>query len=48
MPVVVGKQLESYRSKFFWHGDYEHRKLAWVNWDLVLAAKEQGVLTLGV
>ncbi|KAL4589976.1 hypothetical protein LXL04_002889 [Taraxacum kok-saghyz] len=47
IPVVVAKELEALRARFFWGGTESTRKIAWVKWANVLASMEKGGLNLG-
>ncbi|GKF63090.1 hypothetical protein Tco_0183144 [Tanacetum coccineum] len=47
MPVGIAKKLESLRSNYFWGGNSEKRKMAWINWDVVMASHSQGGLDIG-
>nr|XP_043638231.1 uncharacterized protein LOC122609238 [Erigeron canadensis] len=47
MPKEVNNNLEAMRSKFFWGGSKNQKKIAWVKWNTVLAAKEDGGLEIG-
>ncbi|KAL4573100.1 hypothetical protein LXL04_019893 [Taraxacum kok-saghyz] len=47
MPVTLAKKLEAIRSRFFWGGSESKRKIAWVNWEAVLASKDIGGLNVG-
>ncbi|GJV66825.1 RNA-directed DNA polymerase, eukaryota [Tanacetum coccineum] len=44
VPKGVLKEMESIRSKFFNGADPTERKIAWVAWDRILAAKKNGGL----
>ncbi|XP_071714472.1 uncharacterized protein [Rutidosis leptorrhynchoides] len=46
-PVGVLKKLESLRSRFFWGGGEEGRKMMWINWQQVLAPYSKGGLNVG-
>nr|GEW70920.1 putative RNA-directed DNA polymerase, eukaryota, reverse transcriptase zinc-binding domain protein [Tanacetum cinerariifolium] len=46
-PMSVLKNLESMRSNFFWGGDDENRKMAWVKWDVALNKLALGDLDIG-
>nr|KAJ0226440.1 hypothetical protein LSAT_V11C100039230 [Lactuca sativa] len=46
-PIKVIKTLEKIRTRFFWGGDLESRKMPWIAWEKVLAAKERGGLRIG-
>ena len=47
VPVCIINRLESIRAKFFWGGDADRRKLAWVKWDTVMASLDKGGLGVG-
>ncbi|GKA14061.1 RNA-directed DNA polymerase, eukaryota, reverse transcriptase zinc-binding domain protein [Tanacetum coccineum] len=47
MPATVNNKLESLRSNFFWGSDVNGKKIMWISWRLVLAAKEKGGLGIG-
>ena len=47
LPVAVAKKMEALRARFFWGGTAAKRKMHWVQWDKVLAAKEAGGLEIG-
>nr|KAJ0202669.1 hypothetical protein LSAT_V11C500242840 [Lactuca sativa] len=46
-PVKVIKSIERIRMSFFWGGCSESRKIAWITWEKILAAKERGGLGIG-
>ncbi|GKC44506.1 putative RNA-directed DNA polymerase [Tanacetum coccineum] len=46
-PVHVIKKLESVRQNFFWGGNDEKKKLAWVKWDRVISKSSLGGLDIG-
>nr|GEZ37703.1 tRNA isopentenyltransferase [Tanacetum cinerariifolium] len=46
-PVHVNKKLESMRQNFFWGGNDEKKKLAWVKWDQVISKSSVGGLDVG-
>ncbi|XP_023738428.1 uncharacterized protein LOC111886414 [Lactuca sativa] len=46
-PIKVIKSLERIQMMFFWGGCLESRKMAWIAWDKILAAKEKGGLGVG-
>lgn len=47
MPVTVNKKLEAIRSRFFWGGSKDVRKIPWIKWGAVLASKKDGGVGLG-
>nr|GEV45771.1 putative reverse transcriptase domain-containing protein [Tanacetum cinerariifolium] len=47
MSVVVRKNLESLRNKFFVGSDLDEKKMAWVKWKRCLASKNHGGLNFG-
>ncbi|GJR76960.1 putative RNA-directed DNA polymerase [Tanacetum coccineum] len=47
VPLSVIKHLERVRKNFFWGGVGDHKKLAWVKWDKVLASHGDGGLNIG-
>nr|KAJ0209562.1 hypothetical protein LSAT_V11C400208020 [Lactuca sativa] len=46
-PAKVIKSLERIRMRFFSGGCLESRKMAWIAWDKILAAKERGGISVG-
>ena len=42
MPAQVKKHLKALRAKFFWGSSENKKKLAWVNWNMVMSSKEKG------
>ncbi|GKE70212.1 hypothetical protein Tco_1528284 [Tanacetum coccineum] len=46
-PVTIINKLESIRRNFFWGGNSDDRKIAWVAWEKVLAPHDQGGLNIG-
>ncbi|KAL4572863.1 hypothetical protein LXL04_019651 [Taraxacum kok-saghyz] len=44
---ISSSQLEAMRAKFFWGGSEAKRKMHWIKWDSVLAAKDKGGLEVG-
>ena len=46
-PSTIIKKLESTRRKFFWGGNSDERKMAWIAWDTVIAPLNQGGLGIG-
>nr|KAJ0209709.1 hypothetical protein LSAT_V11C400167150 [Lactuca sativa] len=46
-PVKVIKSLERIRMRFFWGGSTDSKKIAWIAWEKILAAKERGGLGIG-
>ncbi|GKA71287.1 putative RNA-directed DNA polymerase, eukaryota, reverse transcriptase zinc-binding domain protein [Tanacetum coccineum] len=40
-PVSIIKKLESIRRNFFWGGNSEEKKIAWVTWDKVIGPRDQ-------
>nr|KAJ0214448.1 hypothetical protein LSAT_V11C400195850 [Lactuca sativa] len=46
-PIKVINSLERIRMRFFWGGCLESKKMAWIAWDKILAAKEKGGLGVG-
>nr|KAJ0209170.1 hypothetical protein LSAT_V11C400176000 [Lactuca sativa] len=46
-PMKVIKTVEQIHMKFFWGGSMETRKMAWIAWDKILAAKDRGGLGIG-
>ncbi|GJY77676.1 putative reverse transcriptase domain-containing protein [Tanacetum coccineum] len=46
-PVTIINKLESIRRNFFWGGNSNDRKIAWVAWEKVLAPHDQGELNIG-
>nr|GFC56248.1 RNA-directed DNA polymerase, eukaryota [Tanacetum cinerariifolium] len=47
MSVVVRKNLESLRNKFFIGSDLDEKKMTWVKWKRCLASKNHGGLNFG-
>lgn len=47
MPKKVNNILESLRSSFFWGGTKNNRKISWVKWGSILAAKDDGGVGFG-
>ncbi|GJT82781.1 RNA-directed DNA polymerase, eukaryota, reverse transcriptase zinc-binding domain protein [Tanacetum coccineum] len=47
VPETILKLLERLRAKFFWGGDENSRKLAWIKWENILASLEKGGLGIG-
>ncbi|GJZ99753.1 hypothetical protein Tco_0672304 [Tanacetum coccineum] len=43
-PISIIKKLESIRRNFFWGGNSEEKKIAWVAWDKVIGPRDQGGL----
>ncbi|GJY85167.1 hypothetical protein Tco_0499193 [Tanacetum coccineum] len=48
MPVLVRNKLESIRNKFFIGGDWEDKKMTWVNWKKCMASRNHGGLGIGI
>ena len=46
-PISVIKLLEQIRSKFFWQGGVEEKKISWVAWSKVAASVKSGGLGIG-
>ncbi|GJV24536.1 hypothetical protein Tco_1377231 [Tanacetum coccineum] len=46
-PVSIIKKLESIRRDFFWGGNSESKKIAWIAWDKVVSPRDQGGLNIG-
>lgn len=46
-PSGIIKVLEGLRRHFFWGGDNQKRRIPWVKWEAVIAAKEKGGLGIG-
>ncbi|GJV75554.1 putative RNA-directed DNA polymerase, eukaryota, reverse transcriptase zinc-binding domain protein [Tanacetum coccineum] len=46
-PVSIVKKLESIRRNFFWGGNSDTKKIAWIAWDKVISPHEQGGLGIG-
>lgn len=46
-PTKILKELESIRSRFFWGGNSDNRKIHWVAWDKTLADHSVGGLGIG-
>ncbi|GJY86489.1 retrovirus-related pol polyprotein from transposon TNT 1-94 [Tanacetum coccineum] len=45
-PECVLKTLESIRASFFWGGNGDQKKMAWIKWDNILASFEKGGLSI--
>ncbi|GKA26341.1 putative RNA-directed DNA polymerase [Tanacetum coccineum] len=46
-PASIIKKLESVRQRFFWGGNDESKKMAWVRWNVVLKKTKVGGLNIG-
>nr|GFB16581.1 RNA-directed DNA polymerase, eukaryota, reverse transcriptase zinc-binding domain protein [Tanacetum cinerariifolium] len=46
-PEYVLKELESIRASFFWGGNRDKRKMAWIKWEYILASFHKGGLETG-
>ncbi|GJX14579.1 hypothetical protein Tco_0206337 [Tanacetum coccineum] len=46
-PTTIIKKLESTRRNFFWGGNLDEKKMAWITWDKVIAPLNQGGLSIG-
>ena len=46
-PSTIIKKLESTHRKFFWGGNSDEKKMAWIAWDTVIAPLNQGGLGIG-
>ncbi|GKB85929.1 putative RNA-directed DNA polymerase [Tanacetum coccineum] len=47
VPETILKSLERLRATFFWGGNEERKKLAWIKWVNVLASFDKGGLAVG-
>ncbi|GJT78359.1 putative RNA-directed DNA polymerase, eukaryota, reverse transcriptase zinc-binding domain protein [Tanacetum coccineum] len=47
VPTTIINKLESIRRNFFWGGNSDERKMAWIAWDKVIAPLDQGGLNIG-
>ncbi|GJZ83149.1 hypothetical protein Tco_0648322 [Tanacetum coccineum] len=47
-PTTIINKLESIRRNFFWGGNSEERKIAWIAWDKFIAPLAQGGLNIGI
>ncbi|GJV59540.1 hypothetical protein Tco_1465640 [Tanacetum coccineum] len=45
--VSIVKKLESIRRNFFWGGNSDTKKIAWIAWDKVIGPREKGGLGIG-
>ncbi|GKD18878.1 hypothetical protein Tco_1208036, partial [Tanacetum coccineum] len=45
-PITIINNLERIRRTFFWGGNLEERKIAWVAWEKVIAPLDQGGLNI--
>nr|GFA45486.1 reverse transcriptase domain, reverse transcriptase zinc-binding domain protein [Tanacetum cinerariifolium] len=46
-PITIINKLESLRRNFFWGGNLEERKIAWIAWDKVISPLNKGGLGIG-
>nr|GEX19632.1 RNA-directed DNA polymerase, eukaryota, reverse transcriptase zinc-binding domain protein [Tanacetum cinerariifolium] len=47
LPETMNHTLERIHASFFWGGDEDRKKMAWVKWDLILASLAKGGLRVG-
>ncbi|GJS98551.1 RNA-directed DNA polymerase, eukaryota, reverse transcriptase zinc-binding domain protein [Tanacetum coccineum] len=47
-PITIINNLERIRRTFFWGGNLEERKIAWVAWEKVIAPLDQGGLNIEI
>ncbi|GKF51075.1 hypothetical protein Tco_0147542, partial [Tanacetum coccineum] len=46
-PESVLQDLERIRAKFFWGGNKDEKKMAWVKWPIILNSFDKGGLNIG-
>ncbi|PWA73278.1 reverse transcriptase domain, Reverse transcriptase zinc-binding domain protein [Artemisia annua] len=46
-PISVINKLETIRRRFFWGGNIEENKIAWIAWDKIMSPLDQGGLGVG-
>nr|GEX96867.1 RNA-directed DNA polymerase, eukaryota [Tanacetum cinerariifolium] len=47
VPTTIINKLKSIRRNFFWGGNFDERKMAWIAWDKVIAPLDQGGINIG-